>query len=206
MQIPEDQFRPSKSASLEVDFRNLHCNSFPSGFMHIKICNLKGGMYREERKETVLTICTLACSLSCVWLFATSWTVAHQAPLSMGFSKQEYWSGVPFPPLEDLPNPGIEPVSPAWQADFLPLSHLGNPGGIPIYLNPVCLSSGVMCNLPCRRVIHACSLSSDKAVCASGRQMWAEVTSAIPLDVRYMVYHISIISQVEAVLSVWVLE
>ena len=64
MQIPEDQFRPSKSASLEVDFRNLHCNSFPSGFMHIKICNLKGGMYREERKEIVLTICTLACSVT----------------------------------------------------------------------------------------------------------------------------------------------
>ena len=46
-----------------------------------------------------------------VQLFVTLWTVAHQAPLSMGFSRQEYWSGLPWPPSEDLPNPGIEPVS-----------------------------------------------------------------------------------------------
>ena len=46
-----------------------------------------------------------------VWLFATPWTVAHLAPLSMGFSRQEYWSGLPCPPSWDLPNPGIEPVS-----------------------------------------------------------------------------------------------
>ena len=60
-------------------------------------------------------------SLSRVRLFATPWTVAHQAPLSMGFSRQEYWSGLPFPSPGDLPgpNPGIEPRSPAWQADAL---------------------------------------------------------------------------------------
>ena len=46
-----------------------------------------------------------------VQLFATPWTIAHQAPLSMGFSKQEYWSGFPCPPPGDLPNPGIKPVS-----------------------------------------------------------------------------------------------
>ena len=62
--------------------------------------------------------------LSCVRFFTTPWTVAHKAPLSMGFSRQEYWSGLPFPPSEDLPEPGIEPSSPAL-ADFLPLSHLG---------------------------------------------------------------------------------
>ena len=50
----------------------------------------------------------------------TSWTVAHQAPLSMGFSRQEYRSGLPFPSPGDLPNPGIEPKSPALQADSLP--------------------------------------------------------------------------------------
>ena len=49
--------------------------------------------------------------LSCVLLFVTLWTAAHQAPLSMGFSRQEYWSGLPCPPPGDLPNPGIEPVS-----------------------------------------------------------------------------------------------
>ena len=52
-------------------------------------------------------------------LFATPWTAAHQAPLSMGFSRPEYWSGFPCPPPEDLPIPGIEPRSPALQADSL---------------------------------------------------------------------------------------
>ena len=48
---------------------------------------------------------------SCVWLFEILWTVAHQASLSMGFSRQEYWSQLPCPPLGDLPDPGIEPAS-----------------------------------------------------------------------------------------------
>ena len=51
-------------------------------------------------------------------------TVALQAPWSMGFTKQEYWSGLPSPPPGDLPDPGMEPMSPALQADSLPLSHL----------------------------------------------------------------------------------
>ena len=58
-------------------------------------------------------------SLSRVQLLVTSWTVAHQATLSMGFSRQEYWSGLPFPSPGDLPDPGIEPRSPALQADAL---------------------------------------------------------------------------------------
>ena len=59
-------------------------------------------------------------SLSRVQLFVTPWTVANQAPPSMGFSRQEYWSGLPFPSPGDLPNPGIKPGSPALQADTLP--------------------------------------------------------------------------------------
>ena len=59
-------------------------------------------------------------SLSRVRLFSASWTVAYQAPLSMGFSRQEYWSGLPFPSPGGLPDPGIEPGSPALQADSLP--------------------------------------------------------------------------------------
>ena len=59
--------------------------------------------------------------------FATPWTVARQAPLSMGFSRQEYWSELPFPSQGDLPDPGIKPTSPALQVDSLPLSHLGSP-------------------------------------------------------------------------------
>ena len=51
---------------------------------------------------------------------ATPWTVACQAPLSMGFSRQEYWSGLPFPSPGDLPDPGIKPGPPALQADALP--------------------------------------------------------------------------------------
>ena len=55
-----------------------------------------------------------------VRLFATLWPVARQAPLSVGFSRQEYWRRLPFPSPGNLPNPGIEPVSPAWQVDSLP--------------------------------------------------------------------------------------
>ena len=59
--------------------------------------------------------------------FATPWTVARQAPLSVEFSKQECWSGLPFPSPGDLPHPGIEPGSPALQADSLPSELLGKP-------------------------------------------------------------------------------
>ena len=58
--------------------------------------------------------------LSCIWLFATPWTVAYQAPPFMGFSRQEYWSGVSFPSPGDLPDPGFKLRSPALQADALP--------------------------------------------------------------------------------------
>ena len=64
-----------------------------------------------------------ACMLihfSCIWLFVTPWTVAHQAPLSMGLSRQVYWSGSPFPSPGHLPDWGIEPGSPALQSDSLP--------------------------------------------------------------------------------------
>ena len=64
-------------------------------------------MYERERE-----------SLSHVQHFVTVWTVARQAPLSMGFSRQEYWSGLPFPSPGDLSNPGFEPRSPALQADL----------------------------------------------------------------------------------------
>ena len=66
-------------------------------------------------------------SLSRVQLFATPWTVACQVSLSMGFSRQEYWSGLPFPSPEEFPNPGIEPWSPASQAGSLPIELQGSP-------------------------------------------------------------------------------
>ena len=66
-------------------------------------------------------------SLSRVQLLVTPWTVAHQAPPSMEFCRQEYWSGLPFPSPGDLPDPGIEPRSPALQADALPFEPPGKP-------------------------------------------------------------------------------
>ena len=66
-------------------------------------------------------------SLSRVRLFETLWTVAHQGPPSMGFSGQEYWSGLPFPSPGDLSNPGIEPRSPALQVDALLSESPGKP-------------------------------------------------------------------------------
>ena len=62
-------------------------------------------------------------SLSRVRLFAIPWTVAYQAPRSIGFSRQEYWSGLLFPSPGDLPNPGIEPRAAALQTDALPSEH-----------------------------------------------------------------------------------
>ena len=58
----------------------------------------------------------------------TPWAVAHQAPLSMGFSRQEYWSGLPFPSLGNLPDPGIKPRSPILEADALTSEPPGKPG------------------------------------------------------------------------------
>ena len=65
--------------------------------------------------------------LSRAWLFATPWTVAYKAPLSMEFSRQEYWSGLPFPSPGDLSDLGIEPRSPALWADALPSEPTGKP-------------------------------------------------------------------------------
>ena len=71
----------------------------------------------------IYLLCVCPYSLSHSQIFAKLWIPARQAPLSMGFSRQEYWSGLPFPPPEDLPDPGIEPESPVFptlQADSLP--------------------------------------------------------------------------------------
>ena len=83
-----------------------------------------------DKKLAYICICCCCClvaRLSCVQLFATPWTIPHQTPLSMGFPSQEYWSGLPFPSSGYLPDPRIEPVSPSWHADSLPLSHLRSP-------------------------------------------------------------------------------
>ena len=65
----------------------------------------------EHCKVLVALLVPVLCHFSCVWLFVNLWTIAHQGPLSMEFSRQEYWSGLPFPPPRYLPDLGIEPES-----------------------------------------------------------------------------------------------
>ena len=82
-----------------------------------------------EHQSLLPTLCAPAKLLSSIWLSETLWTVAHQAPLSIRFSRQEYWSGLPCLPPGNLPNPGIEPTFPAsaaLQAESLLLSHWGS--------------------------------------------------------------------------------
>ena len=79
-----------------------------------------GGQYKRGIEWTTFSVtCSLKLSLSRVQLSVTVWTVAYQAPPSRGFSRQENWSGLPFPSPGDLPNPGIEPRSPSLEADIL---------------------------------------------------------------------------------------
>ena len=85
---------------------------------NLKNADVKMGSFR------VLVGCGLIIK-SCPTLFATPWTVAHPAPLFMGFPRQEYWSGLPFPPPGTLPTQGSYPCLLHWQADSLLLSHLG---------------------------------------------------------------------------------
>ena len=83
-------------------------------------------------------------SLTRVRLFATPWTVAHQASLSVGFSRQEYWSGLPFPSPGDLPDPGIEPRSPALQGDALTSEPPGKPCTLVYELDFIVISKVVI--------------------------------------------------------------
>ena len=97
----------------------------PGGMYHIPplhIVLLCPGPLGHPVYVSMYVICSVVSD--CI---VTPWTVAHQAPLSMEFSRPEYWSGLPFPFPGDLPFPGVEPRSPALQADSSPLSHQGSP-------------------------------------------------------------------------------
>ena len=88
-------------------------------------------------------MCTV---LHCVQLFVTPWIVAHQPPLSMGFSRPEYWNELPWPPSGYFPDPGIKPTSPvalALLVDSLPLSHQGSP----TFPNMLCKFNSVIYSL-----------------------------------------------------------
>ena len=85
-------------------------------------------------------VCMCVCVFSHVWLFGTPWTVACQVSLSMEFSRQKYWSGLPFPTPGNLPDPVIKSMFPALQADSLPLT----PSGRPISYTDQCSFSSIL--------------------------------------------------------------
>ena len=114
----------------------IHCPAYLIYFyMDIFIFQISHTVYilllKLESESEVAQSCPTLCDL---------WTVTHQAPLSMGFSRQEYWSGLPFPSPGDLPDPGIEPRSPTLQADALTSA----PPGKPLILNTSLFSHSVM--------------------------------------------------------------
>ena len=94
--------------------------------------------WAHQARPVFSGFCLRSESLSHVWLFAIPWTVAFQAPLSVEFSRQEYWSELPFLSSEDLPDPGIEPESPALQADSLPSEPPGNASLITLFYSTSC--------------------------------------------------------------------
>ena len=104
---------PTQTRKLQID-----CSLFPyhhlrnhNSFIHLLIGHL------VLCQAWSLHVCVFSC-FSCVQLFVTPLTVAHQAPLSVGFSRQVYWSGLPYPPPGDLPHPGSKPGSPASAGRF----------------------------------------------------------------------------------------
>ena len=110
---------PTPQALLWDCFSSSLGNAFHYDHIHVHIPGCMHVLGGPKRSLRVFHRWMMVESLSCVWFFATPWSVALQAPLSMGLSRQEYRSGLPFPSLWDLPDPGIEPRSPALQEDSL---------------------------------------------------------------------------------------
>ena len=131
----ENLNRPITNTEIKTVIKHLTTNKSqgPDGFI--------GEFYQKFREELTPNLCKLFQKIvkvkvkskvkvkldSCVQLFVTPWTIAHQAPPSIGFSRQEYWSGLPFPSPGDLPDPGIEPKSSTLQADALTSEPPGKP-------------------------------------------------------------------------------
>ena len=98
-------------SSMVSNIRGL-CSCLPSAWNTLTPYISQGSPEKQPVGCIYMCVCVYGVhALSCVWCFASPWTVALQAPLSMGFSRQEYWSGLPFPSPGDLPDPGIEPAS-----------------------------------------------------------------------------------------------
>ena len=124
--------------------------------------------------DSVVLVCAIQGSESAILLLVTkscltlAWTVAHQTPLFKGFPRQKYWSGLPFPSPEDLPDPGIQPGSPALQEDSLgslnqlcvytyPFS-VGPPSHTPLPTPPRSPQSTRLSSLPCTQQLPTCCL------------------------------------------------
>ena len=99
--------------------KSFSCFNTQKRMLFCLFCSAVFCPYETKSEHIYLALKVKVKSLSHVWPFATPWTVAHQVLLSMGFFRQEYCSGLPFPSPGNLPNPGIEPRSPALQADTL---------------------------------------------------------------------------------------
>ena len=110
--------------------------------------------------------------LSCVWLFATPWTVAHQAPLSMKFSRQEYWSGLPFSLPGDLPNPGVKPMS---------LTSPASAGG---FLLARCVLDSCS-NVRCNRVISSLAFFNANKLAESLHLILGNAINIFPFNITY---------------------
>ena len=120
------------------------CNtSHPFGFLHLLYYFAPGYIVKLKVNQWSCSVMSNS---------AIPWTVAYQAPSSMEFSRQEYWSGLPFPSPGDLPDPGIEPRSPALQTDALPSEPPGKPSWIHksynFYISEKCSASVILLKNP----------------------------------------------------------
>ena len=94
-------------------------------------------LFSKNQHNTVEQLCVCTQLLSCAQLFASPWTVARQDPLSMEFSRQEYWSGLPFPSPGDLPDPGIKPESPELASRFFTTAAAKSLQSCPTLCDPI---------------------------------------------------------------------
>ena len=103
------------------------CNKLNKNFKSGPLLKNLLRLFKNKKFLKIRKKCTCVICCCCMSLFSTPWTVACQAPLSMGFSRQEYWSGFPCPSPGDLPDLGINPSSPTLQADSSPSEPWGKP-------------------------------------------------------------------------------
>ena len=140
------------------------------------------GHWKHRTGCKYLLLLLLLSRFSRVQLCATPWTAAHQAPPSLGFSRQEHWSGLPCPPPGDLPKPGIKLRSPALQADFLLPEPLGKPKNTEVgslsFLQGIKLGSVQESNqgfLHCRWILYQPSYQASPSIYAAKSSRFSRV-------------------------------